>query len=174
MIKLHITLQKENLMKKMIFIPLLAICAFGSEFEAGLSAYAGSNFTEALSKFEAGCASNDARSCVIAGAIYQVGKTDVPDSNKALEFYNKACQGGEKEGCSAAGGIYLDNDPQKARELFNKACEQNDGYSCGMIGSILIEAKNFKEAYTFLEKGCKLNDKMSCEFAGDLKRSKQL
>lgn len=73
-----------------------------------------------------------------------------------------------------AGGIYLDNDPQKARELFNKACEQNDGYSCGMIGSILIEAKKFKEAYTFLEKGCKLNDKMSCEFAGDLKRSKQL
>ena len=95
-------------------------------------------------------------------------------TNKALEFYNKACQGGEKEGCSAAGGIYLDNDPQKARELFNKACEQNDGYSCGMIGSILIEAKKFKEAYTFLEKGCKLSDKMSCEFAGDLKRSKQL
>ena len=98
----------------------------------------------------------------------------MPDSNKALDFYNKACQGGEKEGCSAAGGIYLDNDPQKARELFNKACEQNDGYSCGMIGSILIEAKKFKEAYTFLEKGCKLNDKMSCEFASDLKRSKQL
>ncbi len=174
MIKLHITLQKENLMKKMIFISLLAACAFGSEFEAGLNAYADSNFTEALSKFEAGCAANDARSCAKAGAIYQLGKTDVPDSNKALEFYNKACQGGEKEGCSAAGGIYLNSDPQKARELFNKACEQNDGYSCGMIGSILIEAKKFKEAYTFLVKGCKLSDKMSCEFAGDLKRSKQL
>ena len=174
MLKLHITLQKENLMKKMIFIPLLAFCAFGSEFEAGLNAYAGSNFKEALTKFEAGCAANDAKSCVKVGAIYQLGKTDVPDSNKALEFYNKACQGGEKEGCSAAGGIYLDNDPQKARELFNKACEQNDGYSCGMIGSMLIEAKKFKEAYTFLEKGCKLKDKMSCEFAGDLKRSKQL
>ena len=161
-------------MKKMIFIPLLVACAFGSEFEAGLSAYAGSSFTEALAKFEAGCAANDARSCLKAGAIYQLGKTNVPDSNKALEFYNKACQGGEKEGCSAAGGIYLDNDPQKARELFNKACEQNDGYSCGMIGSILIEAKKFKEAYTFLVKGCKLGDKLACEFAGDLKRSKQL
>ena len=43
-----------------------------------------------------------------------------------------------------------------------------------MIGSMLIEAKKFKEAYTFLVKGCKLSDKMSCEFAGDLKRSKQL
>ena len=174
MLKLHITLQKENLMKKMIFISLLAACALAGDFEDGLKAYADSNFTEALSKFEAGCAANDARSCLKAGAIYQLDKTDTPDSNKALEFYNKACQGGEKEGCSAAGGIYLDNDPQKARELFNKACEQNDGYSCGMIGSILIEAKKFKEAYTFLEKGCKLNDKMSCEFAGDLKRSKQL
>ena len=174
MIKLHITFQKENLMKKMIFISLLALCAFGSEFEAGLNAYAGSNFKEALAKFEAGCVANDARSCLKAGAIYQLGKTDVPDITKTLELYNKACQGGEKEGCTAAGGIYLNSDPQKARELFNKACEQNDGYSYGMIGSILIEAKKFKEAYTFLEKGCKLNDKMSCEFAGDLKRSKQL
>ena len=161
-------------MKKMIFIPLLALCAFGSEFEAGLNAYAGSNFKEALAKFEAGCAANDARSCLKAGAIYQLGKTATPDLDKALEYYNKACQGGEKEGCTAAGGIYLNSDPQKVRELFNKACEQNDGYSCGMIGSILIEAKKFKEAYTFLVKGCKLSDKLACEFAGDLKRSKQL
>ena len=174
MIKLHITLQKENLMKKMIFISLLAACTLASDFEDGLRAYAGSNFKEALAKFEAGCAANDARSCLKAGAIYQLDKTDTPDSNKVLELYNKACQGGEKEGCTAAGGIYLNSDPQKARELFNKACEQNDGYSCAMMGSILIEAKKFKEAYTFLEKGCKLNDKMSCEFAGDLKRSKQL
>ncbi|WP_232523959.1 hypothetical protein [Campylobacter concisus] len=107
-------------MKKMIFISLLAACALAGDFEDGLKAYADSNFTEALSKFEAGCAANDARSCVTAGAIYQIGKTDVPDSNKALEFYNKACQGGEKEGCSAAGGIYLDNDPQKAREFLTK------------------------------------------------------
>ena len=161
-------------MKKMIFISLLAACALAGDFEDGLKAYADSNFTEALSKFEAGCAANDARSCAKAGAIYQLGKTDVPDSNKALEFYNKACQGGEKEGCSAAGGIYLDNDPQKAREFFNKACEQNDGYSCAMMGSILIDDHKFKEAYAVLEKGCKLNDKMSCEFASDLKRSKQL
>ena len=174
MLKLHITLQKENLMKKMIFISLLAACALAGNFEDGLKAYADSNFTEALSKFEAGCAANDARSCAKAGAIYQLGKTDVPDSNKALEFYNKACQGGEKEGCSAAGGIYLDNDPQKARELFNKACEQNDGYSCAMMGSILIDDHKFKEAYSVLEKGCKLGDKLACEFAGDLKRSKQL
>ena len=161
-------------MKKMIFISLLAACALAGDFEDGLKAYADSNFTEALSKFEAGCAANDARSCAKAGAIYQLGKTDVPDSNKALEFYNKACQGGEKEGCSAAGGIYLDNDPQKARELFNKACEQNDGYSCAMMGSILIDDHKFKEAYSVLEKGCKLGDKLACEFAGDLKRSKQL
>lgn len=174
MLKLHITLQKENFMKKMIFISLLAACALAGDFEDGLKAYADSNFTEALSKFEAGCAANDARSCAKAGAIYQLGKTDVPDSNKALEFYNKACQGGEKEGCSAAGGIYLDNDPQKARELFNKACEQNDGYSCAMMGSILIDDHKFKEAYSVLEKGCKLGDKLACEFAGDLKRSKQL
>ena len=174
MLKLHILYKRKFIMKKMIFISLLAACALAGDFEDGLKAYADSNFTEALSKFEAGCAANDARSCLKAGAIYQLDKTDTPDSNKALEFYNKACQGGEKEGCSAAGGIYLDNDPQKARELFNKACEQNDGYSCGMIGSILIEAKKFKEAYTFLVKGCKLSDKMSCEFAGDLKRSKQL
>ena len=174
MLKLHITLQKENLMKKMIFISLLTACALAGDFEDGLKAYADSNFTEALSKFEAGCAANDARSCAKAGAIYQLGKTDVPDSNKALEFYNKACQGGEKEGCSAAGGIYLDNDPQKARELFNKACELNDGYSCAMMGSILIDDHKFKEAYAVLEKGCKLGDKLACEFAGDLKRSKQL
>ena len=76
----------------MIFISLLAACALAGDFEDGLKAYADSNFTEALSKFEAGCAANDARSCVIAGAIYQAGKTDVPDSNKALEFYNKACK----------------------------------------------------------------------------------
>ena len=78
-------------MKKMIFISLLAACALAGDFEDGLKAYADSNFTGALSKFEAGCVANDARSCAKAGAIYQLGKTDVPDSNKALEFYNKAC-----------------------------------------------------------------------------------
>ena len=161
-------------MKKMILVSLLAACAFAGNFEDGLKAYGSSNFKEALAKFEAGCLANDVKSCVKVGAIYQLGKTALPNPSKALEYYNKACEVGEVEGCSAAGGIYLDNDPQKARELCNKACEQNDGYSCGMIGSILIEAKKFKEAYTFLEKGCKLNDKMSCEFAGDLKRSKQL
>jgi len=78
------------------------------------------------------------------------------------------------QGWSAAGGLYLNSEPQRARELFNKACEKNDGYSCEMVGSILIEAKEFKKAYEFLVKGCELGDKMSCEFAGDLRRSKQL
>ena len=36
MLKLHITLQKENLMKKMIFISILAACALASDFEDGL------------------------------------------------------------------------------------------------------------------------------------------
>ena len=161
-------------MKKMIFISILATCAFASNFEDGLKAYGSSNFKEALAKFEAGCAENDAKSCVKTGAVYQLGKTATPDIDKALEYYNKACQSGEKEGCSAAGGIYLKSEPQKARELFNKACELNDGYSCAMMGSMLIDDHKFKEAYTVLEKGCSLGDKLSCEFASDLKRSKQL
>ena len=161
-------------MKKMIFISILAACAFAGNFEDGLKAYGSSNFKEALAKFEAGCAENDAKSCVKTGAIYQLGKTATPDLDKALEYYNKACQSSEKEGCSAAGGIYLKSEPQKAKELFNKACELNDGYSCAMLGSMLIDDHKFKEAYTVLEKGCSLGDKLSCEFAGDLKRSKQL
>ena len=138
-------------MKKMIFISILAACAFAGNFEDGLKAYGSSNFKEALAKFEAGCAENDARSCVKTGAIYQLGNTATPDLDKALAFYNKACQSGEKEGCSAAGGIYLTSEPQKARELFNKACELNDGYSCAMMGSILIDDHKFKEAYTVLK-----------------------
>ncbi len=161
-------------MKKMIFISILAACAFAGNFEDGLKAYGGSNFKEALAKFEAGCLANDVKSCVKVGAIYQLGKTALPNPSKALEYYNKACEAGEVEGCSAAGGLYLNTEPQKARELFNKACEKNDGYSCEMVGSILIEAKEFKKAYEFLVKGCELGDKMSCEFAGDLRRSKQL
>ncbi len=161
-------------MKKMIFISILAACAFAGDFEDGLKAYAGSNFKEALAKFEAGCLANDVKSCVKVGAIYQLGKTALPNPSKALEYYNKACEAGEVEGCSAAGGLYLNTEPQKARELFNKACDKNDGYSCEMVGSILIEAKEFKKAYEFLVKGCELGDKMSCEFAGDLRRSKQL
>ena len=116
----------------------------------GLKAYAGSNFKEALAKFEAGCLANDVKSCVKVGAIYQLGKTALPNPSKALEYYNKACEAGEVEGCSAAGGLYLNTEPQKARELFNKACDKNDGYSCEMVGSILIEAKEFKKAYEFL------------------------
>ncbi|WP_103579877.1 tetratricopeptide repeat protein [Campylobacter concisus] len=161
-------------MKKMILVSLLATCAFAGDFEDGLKAYAGSNFKEALAKFEAGCLANDVKSCVKVGAIYQLGKTTLPNPSKALEYYNKACEAGEVEGCSAAGGLYLNTESQKARELFNKACEKNDGYSCEMVGSILIEAKEFKKAYEFLVKGCELGDKMSCEFAGDLRRSKQL
>ena len=137
MIKLHITLQKENLMKKMIFISLLAACALAGDFEDGLKAYADSNFTEALSKFEAGCAANDARSCAKAGAIYQLGKTDVPDSSKALEFYNKACEQNDGYSCGMIGSILIEAKKFKEAYTFlEKGCKLNDKMSCEFAGDL--------------------------------------
>ena len=137
MIKLHITLQKENFMKKMIFISLLAACALAGDFEDGLKAYADSNFTEALSKFEAGCAANDARSCLKAGAIYQLGKTDVPDSNKALEFYNKACEQNDGYSCGMIGSILIEaKNFKEAYTFLEKGCKLNDKMSCEFAGDL--------------------------------------
>jgi len=138
-------------MKKMIFISILAACAFAGNFEDGLKAYGSSNFKEALAKFEAGCAENDVKSCVKTGAIYQLGKTALPNPSKALEYYNKACEAGEVEGCSAAGGLYLNTEPQKARELVLRKSVLEVGSLPGKLAD--CTSKKAEECEIFIVEG---------------------
>lgn len=160
-------------MKKFLLL-FVAVFAFGGDFEDGQAAYERSNFVVARDKFASACDANNALACAKLGALYQLGKDILPDPKKALELYEKGCELGAKEGCSGAGGMYVATDKEKARALLNKGCELGDGFSCATAGSYLLEEKKFKDAYALFEKACKNGDKLGCQFATDLKRSKRL
>ena len=73
--------------------------------------------------------------CFNAGKYFEDGVDVKKDYLKAVEFYTKACDGGEAYACMILGNIYRDGkavivqDSAKAAAYFKKVCEF--GYSEG-------------------------------------------
>lgn len=60
----------------------------------------------------------------------------------------------------------LKKDEQKSIELFLKECNSEEAFGCGLSSIMYLKVKNFKEALNVSEKGCDLNDPVSCGIAG--------
>ena len=61
------------------------------------------------------------------------------DYQKAAQLYQKACDGGNANGCSNLGVLYAGSqgvrqDYQKATELFQKTCDGGDAVGCLGLG----------------------------------------
>ncbi|MGG7047752.1 MULTISPECIES: hypothetical protein [unclassified Campylobacter] len=91
-----------------------------------------------------------------------------------LQQHIKECENKVAKSCSEVAAKLMQDDKVKAFELFKKACKLNDANACSVAGSFLIDTQNFKEAKIFFDKSCELKDKLGCEFALDLERSKKL
>jgi hypothetical protein len=67
--------------------------------------------------------------------MYENGEGVEQDLSKAIELYEKACEGSYAPGYSSLGLMYengrgVEQDLSKAFELYEKACELGDTFGC--------------------------------------------
>jgi TPR repeat protein len=80
--------------------------------------------------------------------------------------FEQKCEQGDSLYCSLiAAKAQNNNDVDKAIKYYTMSCDL--GKSCSMLGVMLIEHTDRKDdANKYLEKGCELNEKMSCNLLG--------
>ena len=98
---------------------------------------------EVKKQLKTGCDSDDAKSCLLYGRIYNL--PDGPENELAgYIFYEKACDLNLAEGCDFAGGeygLYEDqdygvNDFNKAEKYLKKGCELNNAHACAHLAAL--------------------------------------
>ncbi|MCQ2702108.1 sel1 repeat family protein [Helicobacter pylori] len=113
------------------------------------------------------CKSNDAKKCKDLAEFY----FNANDLKNALEYYSKACELNNGEGCSKLGGDYflgesVTQDLKKAFGYYSKACELNEALTCTLVGEFYRDgegvAKDLKKAFEYSAKACELNDAKGC------------
>ncbi|XP_021362203.1 uncharacterized protein LOC110456015 [Mizuhopecten yessoensis] len=97
-----------------------------------------------------GCQYQCAGACMLLAAFFHPAHTRIPfrddsdmkmkDFSKTVDYYEKACQMNNSEGCVKAGSAYLygatnlnfDKNEAKALPYFIKACENGEGLGCAL------------------------------------------
>lgn len=118
------------------------------------------------------CENNDMQGCFKLGRWYDLGIGVERNSSKAMELYEKSCDGKVARGCNEAGKEYSQSrnpeDKAKGFNLFLKSSEMNDGEAFRNIGLIYAKDSNIDQNYTkakeFLKKSCELKDIVGCSY----------
>jgi TPR repeat protein len=118
-----------------------------------------------------GCVRRD----VPASATYVLGLDALSsDPKKASGLFDTACKARYAAACTQLGAMYQSGrgravvkDEAKAQALFEQACELGDGSGCQKRGDHLMSLEPSK-ALTWLEKGCAMNEGVSCAQLGYL------
>ncbi|HEC1763856.1 TPA: sel1 repeat family protein [Campylobacter lari] len=112
------------------------------------------------------------KGCYFLGAIYRLHYKNYP---KAAEFYKRACELNDGDGCWELAFLYETGKGVKmsssmAEKLYNKACSLNSFHACFDLGVIyekgqVVSKNNFK-AVEFYKKACDMNYKEGCNSLG--------
>lgn len=102
----------------------------------------GNHSTLALYNYERACAV-DADGCNTLGWVYEEGRCGVPaDAAKAVQLFQKACDGGSSDGCNNLGRMYywgyggIEMDERRASQLYKRACDDNSGRACSNLAGM--------------------------------------
>lgn len=121
--------------------------------------------------------SRDMVVCNNLGYAYSKGKGVAKDPNKAAQFYQKACDGGEMLGCNNLGNAYskgegVAKDLDKAAQLYQKACDGGEMFGCIYLGHCYQEGngivKDPEKAVKLFQKACDGGEMFGC---GNLARA---
>ena len=113
-----------------------------------------------------------ARDCFHLGEMYETGQGVKRNYFKAVEFYQKACDYGDKEGCYNLGVMYVSGrgvrqNDFKAVDLFSKTCAGGNADGCYNLGVMYIKGRGVRqsktEALKYYGKACDLKFKLGCE-----------
>ena len=96
------------MLKKIVCAAFLASAAFAAKpaFEEASAELAQSNYDDALKLFEKSCYDEkNAAGCYAAGFININGYSQNSSEAKSFEQFSKACEAGDKDGCTSRGDI---------------------------------------------------------------------
>jgi hypothetical protein len=106
------------------------------------------------------------------GALY-----DSKRYEEARPLFQKACDGGNMDGCNSLGFLYLEGhglpkDYLQARLFFQKACDGGDMGGCNNVGWLYQEGqglpKDYVQARLFFQKACDKGALKACTNLGSL------
>jgi hypothetical protein len=84
-----------------------------------------------------------------------------------VEYYQKACDGGEARGCVNLGKMYADGEtvgqnPIKAVQLYEKGCNGGQAQGCHNLAVIYFDSNIYPKAVQFFKKACDMGMAGSC------------
>ena len=80
--------------------------------------------------------------CFNMGYMHMKGiRGATKDEDKALDYFTKACNGGDIDGCLNAGkyfedGVDVNQDYTIASEFYIKSCDGGEAYACMLLGNL--------------------------------------
>lgn len=141
------------------------------------------DYVKAEGYFDKACKAGSMNACGAYGWLFAAEASTLPkNSDKALEFFGKACDNGSTRWCLDAGNLLRDEGMKSsyrvAEKWYAKGCDANDGRACYQIATLTAdilaefpleeaEEKNAHEKYrTNIEKGCELKFDSACAALG--------
>ena len=126
------------------------------------------------------CQQGDAGACGYLGVSYDNGEGVAQDKSKAVELYQKACDGQFARntsrvkfagGCFNLGMMYeggkgVKQDDFKAAEFYRKSCDGRNKFGCNNLGVMYEFGKGVRQsredALKFFGKACDLKEERGC------------
>jgi TPR repeat protein len=119
------------------------------------------------------CKARRGQACISIGLAHQSGEDNYKqDTALAADFFRQACAMKVGLGCTYLGVLIADKQvegkPKDAQEAFNSGCELGEPVACRKLGLGHWDKKKFKDAVTWLDKACGLDDSVACASVGQL------
>jgi TPR repeat protein len=114
------------------------------------------------------CSANKADECTFAALIYRDDTFGKRNPQLAFTYASRGCKGGDPEGCSIAGHLYLTEwkDKEKALPLLDKACSGEHGFGCLYAGKVRGDAGDLPSAMPYFDRACPSGGEKTCIFVG--------
>ena len=139
------------------------------------------NRSDSKISYEEQCSQGKGKYCSLLGRYYEKGENGYTKNySEAIEFYRKACNLNNGDGCNDLGFLYargkgVDKNDIIALYLIEKSCNLNFAIGCFNLGSIYYDGKGVSQDYqkgkSFFNKACNLGYKDACNFNLNKKNS---
>lgn len=119
-----------------------------------------------------------ASECTALGKLYFHGRGVKEDKKIALEYYHKACIGGDEDTCFDLGNMYMDakdgveQNSSVAMDYYMKSCTAGKPLACSNVGALYERGngvkQNYLQAKLYYSMACLDNDANACSNLGIL------
>lgn len=162
-------------MRYIISVLILFGLSFGATpaTNAGIALAQKGNYTEAFSLFTKACnEEGDTDGCLGVGLMYMYAIGTNGDHKKAMEYYKKACSGGNALACSNLASIYdngsgnIPQDKIMASELYMVGCNGGDVFACNNLGYMYANGigveKDYFKSLQYYKFACDMGSSLGC------------